>query len=98
MRILFLATLLFITACNPERIVIEKNIVKVIKPSSNLYFCPTVKKKDIPDPTTLTNEEIISFISLLIENQKICKINIVKIQKFIERAEEELRVRFNDER
>jgi hypothetical protein len=58
--------------------------IEVIEPPKSLYNCPQIKT--IPDPETLTNQEVADFISLLYQHNKTCGISLDKIEAFVERA------------
>lgn len=58
--------------------------VEVVEPPADLFNCPQIGR--IPDPETLTNQEVANFISLLYQYNKECKISLDKIEAFIERA------------
>lgn len=77
---------LLVAACSNTRLTqtLDQTTVTVVNPPKSLYNCPQVGK--IPDPETLTNQEVADFIEKLYRYQKICKINIEKIRQYVERA------------
>jgi hypothetical protein len=56
----------------------------VITPPSTLYNCPQLGK--LPDPETLTNQQVADVIEKLYRYNKICGINMNEIRKFVEKA------------
>ena len=74
---------IFLVGCNSTKRISAINTT-VITPPATLYNCPQLGK--LPNPETLTNQEVADVISKLYRYNKICKINMDQIQKFVEAA------------
>ena len=70
--------------------VIDQSTVVVITPPETLFNCPQIKKSDIPDADTLTNQEIANFIEKYETNLRTCGINMAKIKEYIVNAKANL--------
>lgn len=75
-------------------IVIE--IQRVVLPPKQLVSCPQVKKSDIPNWQTATNQEVADFIALMYKYNKICGKNMKAIDKFLN--EVKIRIERGDNR
>lgn len=85
--LLILAAMLSLTACTTTTRVVKTVFVPypiVIKAPETLFTCPTVE--ELPNPDTLTNQQLIDLIVELMENNHTCKINIQAIWSYNQRA------------
>lgn len=84
MKYIMIVLSLGLVGCQTTERVSAINTV-VISPPATLFNCPQLGK--LPNPDTLTNQEVADVISKLYRYNKICKINMTEIQKFVESAE-----------
>lgn len=83
--VIIVAACLALAACTTTKTVpLDKSKIIVIDPPKVLFNCPQLG--EIPDPKTLTNKKVAEFIAKLYKYNKVCKINMDKIEKYIEEA------------
>jgi hypothetical protein len=68
----------------PAPVVIDQTRTVVIAPPETLLKCPELKQ--LPNPDTLTNQQAVSVISKLVENNQTCAINMAQIKAYVTRA------------
>lgn len=71
-----------VAACQTTKVVTETKTV-FISPPQTLINCPQIKKSDVPNSSTATNQQVVNFINLLVKYNKICGINMTQINKYI---------------
>lgn len=64
--------------------IVTQQRVVIIEPPRTLYRCPQVS--ELPDPDTLTNQEVANIIVELSEANSVCKTNIDAIRDYVARA------------
>jgi hypothetical protein len=93
-KVLVLALLVPLTLAgcvtSKQPITLVKEVPHVIIPPDALFNCPQVKKINIPDFNTATNQEIANFIALLYKYNKICGGNMEALKKYIQQAQKKL--------
>ncbi|PCJ96744.1 MAG: hypothetical protein COA52_00625 [Hyphomicrobiales bacterium] len=83
--VIILGVFLSLNACSDTLIAIKSETNSVIvTPPNNLYNCPQLRR--IPNPETLTNQQVADTIGKLYKYNKICKINMNNIKKFVNEA------------
>lgn len=77
-----------LAGCNTTRTITVTDTV-VVKPPQTLFNCPQIGP--VPNPETLTNQEVADFIAKLYRYNKICGINMTQIEKYVADAEKTLK-------
>lgn len=85
MKKLLLLPLLFLAGCQSTQPMLRTTEQVVVMPDRSLFKCPTLDK--LPNPDTLTDLEVARVLVELQKNNKVCKNNIVAIEKFLVRAQ-----------
>lgn len=74
---------LFLSACQTTSIRTEVQTI-VVAPPETLYNCPQIGK--LPNPETLTNQQVAVVIEKLYKYNKVCHINVAAIEKFVKES------------
>lgn len=82
-----LISLLLFGCATPTPQVLISEKIKVIKPSPEMYNCPTIKT--FPNADNLTDVQVAKLIVTLYRNNQKCKNSIDAIQTFLDQAEAE---------
>ena len=83
MKWIIISLAFLLLSCQTAPTIIDQTQTIVISPPETLFNCPQIKKSDIPNPETLTNQEIADFIKKYETNLRICGINMTKIKEYI---------------
>lgn len=83
-KFLIIPLLLILVACQstPKPVVLSKVNTIVIAPPDSLYATCTEPPK-VPDPETLTNQQVTDFIQSIYTWGKKCKLSNDKIKQFV---------------
>lgn len=79
---IMIACFLGLVGCQHTQPSILKTEYVVVDIPTSFYYCPQLASEKIPNPETLTNEQLAGFITILVKYNKACGISMKSIRKF----------------